>query len=90
MSKHKIKNKNVVQVEIPVGAKYILVYEYGNQLRVSTGGFVNFDEMLGFNRRVINANLTEGILVDALQKQMATAPGAVPSPPPKEEPPKKG
>lgn len=91
MSKHKTKNSGKVQVEIPEGAKYIMVFEHGNRLSVTTGGFLNFDEMMGFNRRVINANLTEQILLDAIQKQMTVAQSRQPAPPPppKEEPPKK-
>ncbi len=62
------------QIEIPTGARYIVVYEVGNKLAVSTGGFQNFDEMIGFNRRVINPNLTEQIMVDAINRQMGSQP----------------
>ena len=70
MSKGKGKDNGKSQVEIPTGARFIMLYEKDNVLRITTGGFQNIDEMIGFNRRVINPNLTEQMIMNAVQKQM--------------------
>lgn len=54
-------------VTIPAGGKFILLFEApGQALALQTGGFVNLDEMLGFNRRACNPNLVEQMIIAGL------------------------
>lgn len=65
----KKKGKDMMSVDIPAGAKYIVVFEHGGRMGLASGGFVNADEMLGFNRRALNPNVTEQFIMAGVQKQ---------------------
>lgn len=68
------KESDKVVLEIPNTSKFILLFEEpGKALTIRTGGFLNLDEMLGFNRRIINPTLTEQMMVQAIQQQQEKA-----------------
>jgi len=69
MAKKTMERKEKESVEIPAGAKYIMVFEQGGKLGLASGGFVNADEMLGFNRRALNPNVTEQFIIAGVQQQ---------------------
>lgn len=68
--KEKKDKPESVKVDIPPNTKFILLMEtQGRPIAIRTGGFVNVDEMLGFNRRVLNPNLVEQMIIQGLQQQ---------------------
>lgn len=83
-NKKEIKKQGDMMVGIPAGSKFIIIYEHGENLGINSGGFMNLDEMLGFNRRCVNSELVERMLAAGLQKeaQEQAQKARTPSPPP--------
>ena len=60
-----------IEIKIPPNTKFILITETaGHPISIRTGGFINIDEMLGFNRRVVNPVAVEQMIIAGIQQQM--------------------
>ena len=70
-SEEKTVEEKSQTIEIPARSKFILIFEAPDSpIGLKSGGFTNLDEMLGFNRRCVNSNMTEQMIFQGVQKEM--------------------